>query len=179
MLKFYRGPQGTLFGRNTTAGIIRFTSARPTEEFEARAGLAAAAHSARSISMAAISGLLAPGVSARASVLVQHRNDWIDNTLTPAQRQCLGGYDENAARLQLLFNPNQTSSTSCSTSIARNLDGTPAIFRANVITPGTNGLNANYDRDSVSYNQGGGNPQDYKRPGALGQRHLRLRRHRS
>jgi len=26
-----RGPQGTLFGRNTTAGIIKFTSARPTQ----------------------------------------------------------------------------------------------------------------------------------------------------
>jgi len=27
-----RGPQGTLFGRNTTAGVIKFTSARPTQE---------------------------------------------------------------------------------------------------------------------------------------------------
>ena len=29
-----RGPQGTLFGRNTTAGIIKFTSTKPSQEFE-------------------------------------------------------------------------------------------------------------------------------------------------
>ena len=28
-----RGPQGTLFGRNTPAGIIKFASKRPTQEF--------------------------------------------------------------------------------------------------------------------------------------------------
>jgi iron complex outermembrane receptor protein len=27
-----RGPQGTLFGRNTTAGIVKFDSVRPTQE---------------------------------------------------------------------------------------------------------------------------------------------------
>ena len=30
-----KGPQGTLFGRNTTAGAINFYTERPTEEFEA------------------------------------------------------------------------------------------------------------------------------------------------
>ena len=30
-VEVYRGPQGTLFGRNTTAGIVRFTSVKPTE----------------------------------------------------------------------------------------------------------------------------------------------------
>lgn len=30
-----KGPQGTLYGRNTTAGLINFVTVRPTEEFEA------------------------------------------------------------------------------------------------------------------------------------------------
>jgi len=30
-----RGPQGTLYGRNATAGVVNLTSARPTDQFEA------------------------------------------------------------------------------------------------------------------------------------------------
>ena len=30
-----RGPQGTLFGRNTTAGIIKFDSVKPRQDFDA------------------------------------------------------------------------------------------------------------------------------------------------
>ena len=29
-----KGPQGTLFGRNTPAGVLKFDSAKPTKEFE-------------------------------------------------------------------------------------------------------------------------------------------------
>ena len=32
-IEISRGPQGTLFGRNTTAGIIKISTARPTHEF--------------------------------------------------------------------------------------------------------------------------------------------------
>ncbi|HVT25268.1 MAG TPA: TonB-dependent receptor plug domain-containing protein, partial [Rhizomicrobium sp.] len=32
-----RGPQGTLYGRNATAGVVNLTSARPTDQFEAMA----------------------------------------------------------------------------------------------------------------------------------------------
>src|SRR3546814_10072826 len=28
-----RGPQGTLFGRNTTGGLVHYISSRPTDEF--------------------------------------------------------------------------------------------------------------------------------------------------
>jgi iron complex outermembrane recepter protein len=34
MLEVLRGPQGTLFGKNTVAGALNITSAKPTEEFE-------------------------------------------------------------------------------------------------------------------------------------------------
>ncbi|MCH8073608.1 MAG: TonB-dependent receptor, partial [Proteobacteria bacterium] len=34
-----RGPQGTLFGRNTPAGIIKFDSVKPSEEFSGYARL--------------------------------------------------------------------------------------------------------------------------------------------
>ena len=34
-----RGPQGTLYGRNSTAGVVNVISAKPTDEWEARASL--------------------------------------------------------------------------------------------------------------------------------------------
>ena len=42
----------------------------------------------------------------------------------------------------------------------RDYDGTSSIFRANVVTPGSNTLNANYDRDTVFFDEGNNNPQE-------------------
>jgi iron complex outermembrane receptor protein len=61
-----KGPQGTLFGRNTTGGSVNFFSKRPTEQFEAGAtvgdGNYGAAHAE-----AYISGPLAPQLRGRLS----------------------------------------------------------------------------------------------------------------
>ncbi len=162
-VEVYRGPQGTLFGRNTTAGIVRFTSVKPSEEFEARAQGSYGTLGTTTFD-AAVGGAIGPGMSARASVLYQHRDDWIDNTRTPGDED-MGGFVELAGRLQLAYNPDDKLDVLVNLH-GRDLDGTAAVFRANVITPGTNGLNGNYTRDRVSYNQGGGNPQEYTGWGA-------------
>jgi iron complex outermembrane recepter protein len=157
-VEVYRGPQGTLFGRNTTAGIVRFTSVKPSEDFDARAQASVGSFGSLTFD-GAVGGAIAPGVNARASVLYQHRDDWINNTLT-TQGDDLGGYNEFAGRLQVALEPMENLDVLLNMH-ARNLDGTSALFRANVITTGTNGLNANYERDTVSFNQGGGNRQAY------------------
>lgn len=158
-VEVYRGPQGTLFGRNTTAGIVRFTSARPTEEFQARLAASYGSYGSYSVD-AGVGGALIPGqLSARGSLLVQHRDDWIDNTLVAGDDN-LGGFDEYAGRVQLLWTPTDALDILLNVH-GRDLDGTSAIFRANVLTAGSNSLNGNYDRDRVSYNQGGGNNQAY------------------
>lgn len=160
-VEVYRGPQGTLFGRNTTAGIVRFTSVKPTEEFDARASGSYGEYGTTTLD-AAVGGGIAPGLSARASLLYQHRDDWITNTVNGTE---IGGFDEVAGRLQLAYAPDDKLDVLVNLH-ARDLDGTAAVFRANVITTGTNGLNGNYVRDRVAFNQGGGNPQSYSGWGA-------------
>ena len=157
-VEVYRGPQGTLFGRNTTAGIVRFTSVKPSEDFDARAQASAGSFGSLTFD-GAVGGAIAPGINARAAVLFQHRDDWINNTLTTGDDD-IGGYDEFAGRLQVALEPIENLDVLLNMHV-RKLEGTSAIFRANAITTGTNGLNANYERDTVSFNQGGGNQQAY------------------
>src|SRR5690606_27716391 len=54
-----RGPQGTLFGRNATGGLIQVINRKPTDEFEGYAELTLAEHNQVKFE-GAVSGPLAP-----------------------------------------------------------------------------------------------------------------------
>ncbi|MFY8139491.1 MAG: TonB-dependent receptor, partial [Caulobacter sp.] len=157
-MEVLRGPQGTLFGRNTTAGIIKFDTIKPSDTLSARATASVGSFNTVTFD-GGIGGPLSDSLSARASVLVQHRDDWISNGFT-GKNDVMGGFDEVAARLQFLFTPSDSLSALFNIH-TRSLDGTSAIFRANVLTKGSNKLNGNYDRDRVFFDGGGGNPQAY------------------
>lgn len=155
-----RGPQGTLFGRNTPAGIVKIDTARPTEEFSAQASLTYASYNSIGVDFG-LGGALVPGaLSFRVSGLFQHRDDWVDNGNT-GEEDVLGGYDEFAGRAQLLLDSGGPL-TMLASAQYRNLKGTSTLFRANILGPGNNDLNANYDRDTVFYDAGGGNPSEYE-----------------
>ncbi len=96
----------------------------------------------------AIGGGLTDTVSARLSVLYQSRGDWIDNDFT-GESDAMGSFDELAWRGQLLLEPTESFSALLNVH-GRDNDGTSSIFRANVLGPGSDGFNSNYDRDSVS-----------------------------
>ena len=61
-----KGPQGTLFGRNTTGGTVNFYTRKPTEEFEAGITAGAARHSRADID-AYVSGPVSDTLSYRLS----------------------------------------------------------------------------------------------------------------
>ena len=79
-----RGPQGTLFGRNTPAGIVKFDTVKPSQDFDADLALSYGELDSANV-QGAIGGGLTDTVSARVSVLYQSRGDWIDNTAPPAR----------------------------------------------------------------------------------------------
>ena len=157
-----RGPQGTLFGRNTPAGIVKFDTRKPTQEFGGDAALSYGELGSMSFE-GAVGGGLTDAISFRLSALYQERDDWIDNTFT-GENDAMGGYDEFAYRAQLLIEPSDAFSALLNIH-GRDIDGTASIFRANVLGPGSDGFNSNYDRDSVSYDGGDNNPQSAKGTG--------------
>lgn len=158
-----RGPQGTLFGRNTTAGIVKFTSVKPSEEFKANMAATYGTFGSATFE-GGVGGAIVPGkLAVRASALYQHRDNYIDNTFTGVD-DAIGGYDEKAARLQILATPSDDTAI-LATAHTRSLDGTAAIFRANILTAGSNKINSNFKRKQVAYNGGGNNPQQYDSTG--------------
>ena len=154
-----RGPQGTLFGRNTPAGIVKFETRRPTEEFEGYASATVGEAGTLNFEGAVGGALTKSGtVMGRLSVLSQNRDDWIDNGFT-GEKDAMGGYEELAWRGQLLIEPSDNFSALLNVH-GRDLEGTASIFQANIVSTGSNKLNRNFTRDVVYYDSGENNPQE-------------------
>jgi iron complex outermembrane receptor protein len=144
-----RGPQGTLFGRNTPAGIVKFDSVKPRNG----RNYARASYGTYGTINAegAVGGKLNDTVAVRLSGIWQHRNNWIDNLDAPGKHN-LEGYNDFAFRGQIEFKPTDALMVRL-TGQLRDLDGDARIFRANAIRPGTNKLigvdGGDFDRDEV------------------------------
>jgi outer membrane receptor protein involved in Fe transport len=160
-----RGPQGTLFGRNTTAGIVKFDSVRPSQETDGYGAVTVGSLGTVNAEAALGGALFGSEVwSGRLSLLSQNRDDWIDNALL-GQDDALGGFNELAGRLQLLFAPNDSFDALFNLH-GRDLEGTSAVFRSNILTQGSNSLNQDFIRDRVFFNSTFNNPQEYESWGA-------------
>ncbi len=157
-----RGPQGTLFGRNTTAGIIKFNTVRPSHENSGYARLSYATHDTINLEGAWGGSLIDDTLAARVSFLTRSRDNWITNGFTG--EESLGEYDETAGRIQVLWTPSDRFSALLAYQ-RRDLDGTSSIFRANVFNTGDDALNQNFDRETVYYDGGDNNPQGYNSTG--------------
>jgi iron complex outermembrane receptor protein len=66
-----KGPQGTLYGRNTTGGAIDYVTAKPTDHFEASEDVQYGSWNTVS-SQTVINGPLAQGINGRAAVLYDY-----------------------------------------------------------------------------------------------------------
>jgi iron complex outermembrane receptor protein len=147
-IEMLRGPQGTLFGRNSPAGVIKFESVRPSEEFDAYARGNYGTFGTTNVEVAAGGGV-SDGLSLRASMLYQRRDDWVDNTVAGAPNRELEGYREFATRLQALYAPGEGFEALFNLHL-RSLDGSSRLFRANIIEPGTNNLVDGFDEERAS-----------------------------
>ncbi len=148
-IEVLRGPQGTLFGRNTPGGTVKFDSARPALKKSEGYGTVAVG-SDRMLNLEGAANLpLGETWAARVSLLSQRRSDWVENTFDAGPTQELEGYRDSAIRAQLLYQPHKDFSALANLH-ARDLDGSARVFRAAIIEPGTNDLVAGFDKDKVA-----------------------------
>jgi iron complex outermembrane receptor protein len=109
-IEVLRGPQGTLYGKNTTAGAINITTNQPTFDFESRAELTLGNLDFKQ-AKAAISGPLSDTVAVRFAVSLTDRRGTIYNVKT---NQWINGQDNVGLRAQLLYKPNANFSVTIS-----------------------------------------------------------------
>ena len=155
-----RGPQGTLFGRNSPAGVIKFDSVKPVFKTEGYVTAGFGNYGAKNVE-GAYNVPLSDTVAARVSLQSQNRNDRVHNP-RPTGTRNFEGYSDNAARVQLLVQPNKAFSALFNLH-ARDLSNNATLFRANIIKQGTNELVDGFDY--ASYPSDGVNQQNLKTKG--------------
>ena len=157
-IEVLRGPQGTLFGRNTPGGIIKFDSVKPGDETDAYARISYGTYNTLDLE-GAVGFRVDDNLAVRLSGISQTRDDYVDNTFT-GENDALEGFEEWAVRGQLLFTPFENDFSALLNVHARSNDSTARLFRANIIDAGSNGVGSNFDRDSVATDGLNGLEQD-------------------
>lgn len=96
-----RGPQGTLYGRNTIGGVVSIRTKRPGQEFHAQAQGTLGSYERREL-RAAVEGPIAPGVlSVRVSGMAKHFGGFYRND----DGRDLGKESVGAGRATVVFTP--------------------------------------------------------------------------
>lgn len=101
-IQILKGPQGTLFGRNSTGGAVLFTTAKPSEETEGYASVWGGNYGEVKAEGAISVPLVEDKAMLRISGFYQDNDGWQDNLFTG---ETLGGVERKSARISLTLNP--------------------------------------------------------------------------
>ncbi|MBL4826169.1 MAG: TonB-dependent receptor [Spongiibacteraceae bacterium] len=101
-IEVLKGPQGTLYGRNTTGGLVNHIAHKPSEETEISVKLSAGKYDSYGFETV-IGGALSDSVFARFAYSTDQAEEGWQKSVSHGER--LGEVDRSAARLSLLFNP--------------------------------------------------------------------------
>lgn len=147
-IEVLRGPQGTLWGKNTTGGAIHLVSKKPTDEYDAYGRVTYGRFNTVNIEAAVGGSIIEDSLAGRASILYQRRDGWVTNTNTGND---LDDYEDYAFRGQLLYTPNENFEALLRLH-GRKLNGTSTLFNTNA--------NTSPDKDSIALESDSTNRQD-------------------
>lgn len=103
-IEVLRGPQGTLFGKNTVAGAINITTSSVADELEGKVTLSAGNHGLRR-GIVQLSGPLTETLGASVAISRRRSDGYIDNLFDGRSFQ---GVDEKGARAKLEATPDDS-----------------------------------------------------------------------
>lgn len=117
-----KGPQGTLFGGNSTGGAINYIAAKPTDQFSAGTNLSFGRFSTVDAS-GFLSGPISDTFKARAAVRVVNGDDWQQNYM---RNDSLGATDQLMGRLLADWQPTDALKVSFNVNAWRDRSDSPA-----------------------------------------------------
>ena len=101
-IELLRGPQGTLFGKNTSAGALTISTQKPSFDFGGSIDASVGNYDYLQTRGSVTGGLVSDLLAARASFYVTSRDGWVRNPQTGAR---FNGSDRQGGRLQFLLTP--------------------------------------------------------------------------
>jgi iron complex outermembrane receptor protein len=136
-VQILRGPQGTLFGKNTIGGVILVDTKRPGNEFMVEGKLRAGNYGRLDV-MGAVDVPIVPGVLAARVAVQQFNSDgWFTNLYNGED---YGGQDLLAGRAKLNWTPSDDVDALLSFEWSRDRSDGPAILNTSRSTPDPNGF---------------------------------------
>lgn len=100
-IEVLRGPQGTLFGANTTGGVINIVNKQPEKEFGGQLDFSYGAWNHLTVG-GTVTGSLSENVTARASISHDERDGWVTNIVDGSD---MGSRDVTILRAAVKYAP--------------------------------------------------------------------------
>ncbi len=99
-----RGPQGTLYGRNATGGVVNVITAKPTDTFEAMVRAEAGNYGAKKVRGMVNLPIYGDKLAVRAAGTLLQRDGFVTNTYNNHK---VDDRDLYSGRIQVMFNPTE------------------------------------------------------------------------
>ena len=123
-IQILRGPQGTLFGKNTIGGVVVVTTKRPTGNLDADADVRLGNYGRADFRGSVDFPIIDDVLSGRVAILSQNSDGYSRDAKTG---QGLGGDDLVAGRAKLLYKPDDSLTALLSFDFDHDRSGTPPV----------------------------------------------------